>query len=202
MGRLSPQDIREREFKQSALGYSREQVGQFLEEVADELENLTQDFNTLHQEHKEAQRALQTYSNVEESLKEVLTQAKDTARDSVQIAREEANTIAKKAQVEKEALLFSAKEDLAAIQADIRNLRAKRDEMLTKLKSILRSNLDILNELHSDAKSSNDSSDDAIEFGEERIIDFSKADMAVEDLPVDNEESDIVFNINEDPQDE
>ena len=82
MGRLSTQDIREREFKQSALGYSREQVDQFLEEVADELEVLTQDLNTIHQEHREAQRALQTYSNVEESLKEVLTQAKTAASDS------------------------------------------------------------------------------------------------------------------------
>ena len=119
MGRLTPQDIRDHEFKQSALGYSKEQVSEFMEAVAEELETLTQELNQLFQEHKEAKLALQTYSNVEETLKETLVQAKASAQDIQKNANDEADTLLKKARVEKDALLFSAKEDLATIQAEV-----------------------------------------------------------------------------------
>ena len=144
MGRLTPQEIRELEFKQGALGFNKEQVNQFLDEVADEMETLTRELNDIHQENKEARLALQTYSNVEESLKETLNQAKETSTEVLKNARNEADTILRKAQTEKDALLFSAKENLAEVQAEVRNLRNDKDAMLAKLKSILRSNLDVL----------------------------------------------------------
>lgn len=185
MARLSPQEIREQEFKQSALGYSKEQVAEFLDAVAEELETLSRELNQIHQENKEARLALQTYSNVEEALKETLTQAKATAQDTMQTAQAEADNLLRKAQVEKDALLFTAKEDLASIQAEVRELRAKRDEMITRLKSILRSNLEVLGDAIPDAEPIVDRSGETLNMAEEQIVDFSQADLSVEDLPAD-----------------
>jgi cell division initiation protein len=183
MGRLTAQDVREREFKQSALGYSKEQVGEFLEAVADELETLSKELNQLFQEHKEAKLALQTYTNVEETLRETLLQAKVSAQDIQKNASKEADNLLQKARVEKDALLFSAKEDLSAMQAELRQLRVKRDEMLTRMKNLLRSNLEVLDDIFPDRQDPLIST--AEDLTDEQIIDFSQADMSVEDLPKD-----------------
>lgn len=212
MARLSAQDIRDMEFKQSALGYNREQVGEFLNAVADELENLTRELNELFQEHKEARLKLQTYANVEESLRETLQQAQATAQDALKNAREEARNILRKAQNEKDALLFSAKEDLTALQSDIRGLKAHRDEILTRLKSLLKSNLEVLEDVAREMAAAADPEDD-LSFSDETIMDFSQADLAVEDLPREEpdmesppdesvETDDDVFNIPEKPEGE
>ncbi len=178
MGRLTPPDIREHEFKQSALGYNRNQVNELLAEIADELEALTRESNKINLENKEVRLVLKTYMNVEDKLKETLELAQKAGQETLRNAHKEADTILLKANTEKNALLHSAKEDLSIVQHDIRKLRAKRDSMLVKLKSILRSNLELLEEEFSDdalllppAKQPN-----------ERIVDFSKTDLIVDDL--------------------
>lgn len=213
MGRLTPQEIREQEFKQSALGYSKDQVNEFLDAVSEELETLSREMNQVHQENKEARLALQTYANVEESLKETLTQAKATAQNTLQTAQSEADSLLRKAQVEKDALLFTAKEDLATMQAEIRDIKAKRDEMITRLKSILRSNLEVLGDALPEEKTIIDHKEEAGNFADERIVDFSQADLSVDDLPVEPDpqpeidaepqpEVEDIFNIPEKPEDQ
>ncbi|MCF7823108.1 MAG: DivIVA domain-containing protein [Candidatus Marinimicrobia bacterium] len=202
MERLTPQDIREREFKQSALGFNREQVKQFLEEIAEEMETMAREFLELHQENKEARLALQTYSNVEESLKATLIQAKETAAAALKNAHDQADNILRKANTEKDALLFSAKEDLAQIQSEIRHLKAERSAMLIKLKSILSSNLDVLNEVYAETELKPEPAGDTFGLEEERIVDFSKTDLVMDDLPEDIEEPDIIFPEAEDFKEE
>ncbi len=197
MGRLTPQDIRDLEFKQSPLGYSKDQVNDFLETVADELETLIRESNDIHSENKEARLALTTYMNVEDSLKETLLLAQKTAQETLKNAQNEADTIIRKANTEKEALLFSAHQDISQIQNDIRSLQAQRDAMLTKLKSSLRSNLEVLEEEFSN-KDEQESLAGATRLGDERIVDFSKNDLIIDDLPPDHDEPDIHITDSED----
>ncbi len=182
MERLTPQDIRDREFKQSALGYNRDMVNQFMREIAEELETLIQESNEIHVENKEARLALRTYMNVEDSLKETLLLAQKTGQDTIRSAQSEADTILRKAHTEKEALLFTAKENLASVQYDIQKLQAKRSAMLVKLKSILRSNLELLEDQFSETGEVNDLNPENVTVNDERIIDFSRTDLVVEDL--------------------
>ncbi|NQV30849.1 MAG: DivIVA domain-containing protein [Candidatus Marinimicrobia bacterium] len=198
MGRLTPQEIRDHDFKQSPLGYSRDQVQQFLNEVAKELEALIRESNEIHVENKEALLLLQTYKNVEENLKETLVLAQNTARDTVRNSQNEAETIIRKANLEKDALLFSAKEDLSRVQNEIRRLQSHRDSILIKLKNGLRSNLEILEEEFSGDKDLEKSFSEAKTPGDERIVDFSKTDLAMEDLEHLNEEPEIIINDAED----
>ncbi len=87
MGRLTPQDIKDQEFKQSPLGYSKDQVNDFLEKIADELETLIRESNEIHLENKEARLALTTYRNVEDRLKETLLLAQKTAQETLKNAQ-------------------------------------------------------------------------------------------------------------------
>ena len=146
MGRLTPQDIRDQEFKQSPLGYSKDQVNDFLVGIADELETLIRESNELHLENKEARLALTTYGNVEDSLRETLLLAQKIAQETLKTAQNEADIIVRKANTEKEALLFAANQDISQIQNDIRKLHTQRDAMLIKLKGSLRTNLEVLEE--------------------------------------------------------
>ena len=190
MGRLTPQDIRDQEFKQSPLGYSKDQVNEFLGDIADELETLISESNEIHLENKEARLALTTYMNVEDSLKETLLLAQKTAQETLKNAQDEADIVIRKANTEKEALLFAAQEDLSQIQNEIRKLQAQRDSILIKLKNSLRSNLEVLEEEFSDRDDNESLSGDS-GLAEERIVDFSKNDLVVEDLLQDNSEPEI-----------
>ncbi|MBT3229169.1 MAG: DivIVA domain-containing protein [Candidatus Marinimicrobia bacterium] len=190
MGRLTPQDIRDQEFKQSPLGYSKDQVNEFLGDIADELETLIRESNEIHVENKEARLALTTYMNVEDSLKETLLLAQKTAQETLKNAQDEADIVIRKANTEKEALLFAAQEDLSQIQNEIRKLQAQRDSILIKLKNSLRSNLEVLEEEFSDRDDNESLSGDS-GLAEERIVDFSKNDLVVEDLLQDNSEPEI-----------
>ena len=193
MGRLTPLEIREQEFKQSALGYSKDQVNQFLGEIADELETLIQESNELHVEKKAIELALKTYMTVEDSLKETLLLAQKTGQDTIRNAQNESDTIIRKANTEKDALLFSAKEDLSIVQNDIRTLKAQKDAILIKLKSVLRSNLEVLDQEFSDDDSAEKLSGETVNFADERIVDFSKTDLIVEDLE-EEPEPEIIFD--------
>ncbi len=192
MGRLTPQDIREHEFKQSALGYNRDQVNELLGEIAEELETLIRESNEIHVENRETRLALKTYMNVEDSLKETLLLAQKTAQETLSNAHNNADNIIRKANTEKDALLFSAKEDLSFVQSEIQRLHAKRDAMLIKLKTILRSNLELLDEEFSEDDGVDDLLKDNPGINTERIVDFSKADMMVNDLPSEIEEPEIL----------
>ncbi len=201
MGRISPQDIREHEFKQSALGYSREQVNQFLDEVAEELETLIREANEIHGQNKEVKLALATYKNVEESLKETLVLAQNTAQETLSSAQNEADNVLRKANTEKDALLFSAKEDLSAVQVEIKSLLAKRDSILIKLRGLLQTNMELLDVEFSDNADVSELTAETEELKAERIVDFSKADLVIEDLPSDDEEPEIIFDNTEDFED-
>lgn len=190
MGRLSPQDIRDQDFKQSPLGYSKEQVNEFLEAVAGELEILIQESNKIHAENKEAHLALTTYTNVEESLKETLLLAQKTAQETLKNAQSEAENVVRKAHTEKESMLFDARQDLVQIQSEIRNLLARRDSILLKLKNNLKANLTVLEEefsKHEDEEVLRGQ----LDLGDEPIVDFSRNDLTVEDLPPAQPESEI-----------
>ncbi len=198
MGRLTPQEIRDHDFKQSPLGYSRDQVQQFLDEVAKELEALIRESNEIHVEKKEALLLLQTYKNVEDNLKETLLLAQSAARETLRNAQNEAETVIRKANLEKEALLFSAKEDLSRVRNEIRKLQSHRDLILIKLKNGLRTNLEILETEFSGEEDVEKSFANAEPFSDERIVDFSKPDMLVDDLPPENEEPEIIIDDAED----
>ncbi len=198
MGRLTPQDIRKQEFKQSALGFNRDQVNEFLDELAEELETLIRESNEIHAENKEARLALKTYTNVEDSLKETLLLAQKIAQDTIRNAQSEADNILRKANTEKDALLFTAKEDLSEAQHEIQKLQAKRDAMLIKLKHILHTNLDLLEEEFSENNGMDELLQGNADLIEERIIDFSKTNLVVEDLPDDRSEPEIIIDDTED----
>ena len=182
MARLTPQEIREHEFKQTALGFSRDQVHEFLDRVAEELEVLIRESNEIHAENREARMTLKTYLNVESSLKETLVLAQKTGQETIRSAQVEADTILRKANTEKDALLFTAKEDLHAVQNEIRELESRRQEMLIKLKSLLRSNLEVLEGAYTKDEPRSDPRGPALDLGDERIIDFSQTDLMMEDL--------------------
>ncbi len=187
MGRKTPQEIREYEFKQAPLGYSKDQVHQFQDDVAEELETLIRESNELHVENKEARLAIKTYKNVEEGLKETLLLAQKTAQDTLKNAQKEADNIIRKANTDKNALLHSAKEDLSQIQNDIRELISTRDSILIKLKHVLRSNLEVLDEVFTE-KDKEEALLGTPTLKDERIVDFSQSDLVVEDLSQEDSE--------------
>jgi len=190
MGRLTPLDIRKMEFKQSALGFSREQVTQYLETVADEVEELIREGNELRKENGKLQEKLSSYRSVEQSMNEALVLAKDSAKKTTLAAQKEADAVLQKAATEKDALLFSAKQELGKLQSDIHAMKIRRDGILMKLRTILQNHLDVINHEFEDNREAPAEAPLVQNEGDERIIDFSQPDVSFADLEEEAEEDD------------
>ncbi len=87
-------------------------------------------------------------------------------------------------------MLFAANQDITQIQNEIRRLVAQRDSILIKLKSSLRTNLEVLEEEFSNQDDQESFEGDSSS-GDERIVDFSKNDLIIDDLPQDHNEPEI-----------
>ena len=191
MARITPLDLRKQEFKQSALGLNREQVHDFLEAVAEEMETLIREKNELSDQMKELKSELDKYKDIEKSMNSALVMAKESASQAVKAAEKEASAVLDQARTEKNAMLFSAKEQLSEIQNEIRDLKLKRDEFMMNFRTILKTHQDALEaEFSRDAvmnidvdKPKSKKSEPTIDTEpEERIIDFSKTDLTMADL--------------------
>ncbi len=182
MARLTPLDIRKQEFKQSALGFSRDQVTQYLESVADEVEELIRENNELRKEYGKLREKLSSYRNVEQSMNEALVLAKDSAKKTMVAAQKESEAVIQKAMTEKDALLFSAKEELSKLQRDVHALKIKRDGMLMKLKSVLQNHIDNLDLEFTEVEEETSDQPLIQAAEEETIVDFSQADVSIGEI--------------------
>ncbi len=196
MARITPLDLRKQEFKQGALGLNRDQVHEFLELAAEEMENLIQEKNELQEELKNQKSELDKYKNIEKAMNSALVMAKDSAEKAVKSAEKEAAATLEKARTEKNALLYSAKEQLGNLQNQIRDLKLKRDGFIMNFKTILRTYQEALEiEFSREAVMEVEISAPAHETADfvepgskERIIDFSKTDLTISDLSDEEEE--------------
>jgi cell division initiation protein len=188
MARITPLDIRKQEFKKSSFGFSREQVTHYLEQVADEVEELIRENNELRKEYGKLREKLSSYRNVEQSMNEALVLAKDSAKKTLVAAQKESEAVVQKAMTEKDALLFSAKEELSRLQRDIHTLRIKRDGILMKLKAVLKNHIEAL-ELEFADPDDDDAEQPLIQSDpDEKIVDFSQGDVPLSEIEEELEE--------------
>ncbi len=170
MASITPLDIRRKEFNQSPLGYNREQVNSFLEAVAAEMEALIHSQQELEQKVSLLEEKLKAYRRVEQSMNEALVLAKDTAKRELSAAKQEAEAIVQKALSEKEALLFTAKKELAELRSEAALLRGERDRVLLELRRVLQFHLESLERAFPETRP------------KEPTIDFQEPDKTLEDF--------------------
>lgn len=143
----SPEEIRRQEFSRTFRGFASHEVISFLEAIAAGVEELRNENNSLRQHVTTLESQLRDYRSVEQAFQQTILQAQETSARAVENARKESQLIIQEAELKASFVTDNARQDLANLREQITILKAKKDSMVSRLKMLLQSELDVLKAL-------------------------------------------------------
>jgi len=141
---LSPIEVKKQEFSRAVRGYDPAEVRSFLETVADELERLSDSVHKQLTEIEGLKSELVAYQRIEQNMKEALVNAQETLRGAKEGSQREADLVRREAEVEAERIIADARKKGDEIRREVETLTARRDGFVRKLRSLLRSELELI----------------------------------------------------------
>ncbi|WP_447973465.1 DivIVA domain-containing protein [Nitrospira sp. Kam-Ns4a] len=136
--KITPLDIQQVEFKKRLRGYDPREVREFLEDVAQTVESLAREGAALRERLAQAEQQLAELRKAETTLTQTLVSTQAMAEGLKQAAQRDAEFIIREAELKAAELLRGAREDLAALQRDLTDLRKQRVLAIERLRSTLR----------------------------------------------------------------
>jgi len=148
--KLTPIDIKKQEFKRGLRGYDPDEVRAYLEFVADEYEQLLQYNTQLEKQVASYQTELRHYKEVEKTLKQTLHELQETSKLSKQTSQKEADLIKREAQLKASKMVEEAKTEVEKIRKELADLQQQKNSLVTRLRYLLLSQLELLDVLQTD----------------------------------------------------
>ena len=140
--RLTPLDIRKQPFQKAMMGgFDRDQVNSFLEQVASEYEQLIRQNDEYAGTLRSLEEQLEHYRKIEKVLNDTLITAQKATDDARLNAQKEAELIIREAQLRAEKYEEKSRQNVATLESEIISLRTQRDSFLTRLRSMLKDQL-------------------------------------------------------------
>jgi cell division initiation protein len=113
--KITPLDIRQKDFEKTFRGYDKEEVEAFLQSLSQEWEKTLDEIKTLKQNLENAEREANRLKEVESSLFKTLKSAEDTGASLLEQATKSAELHIREAQLNAEAIMSDAKTRAKAI---------------------------------------------------------------------------------------
>lgn len=151
---LTPVDIETMEFKKTPFGYSIEEVDSFLDEVIDEFEKLYRDNAKLQDRNTHLVEALKYFKDMEDTIRNSIIRAEKNAEESKKNANNEADQIIKNAELHAESILQNTRIEESKLKSEITALKAQYEGLRNSLKSLLETQLKMLDVHSEDMKAS------------------------------------------------
>ncbi len=123
---FTPVDLETMVFHRSFRGYNRDEIQDFMDRIIKDYEHLYRENLELKERIDELNERINQYSLIEETLRNTMVIAQETAEEVKKAAREEAGLIVKEAQVQGEQIRVGTKEE---IQAELRNLALLKNQV-------------------------------------------------------------------------
>jgi len=140
---LTPVDFGTIVFQRSFRGYNKDEVQDFIERITRDYEYLYRENLDLKEKIEGLSQKLNQYTLIEETLRNAMVMAQDTAAEVKKSAREQADLTIKEAQLRSEQIKTGIKEE---IQAELRNLALLKNQaefFKCQFKSFLNGLLDL-----------------------------------------------------------
>jgi cell division initiation protein len=152
---LTPADIENAEFKLVARGkgYDRDEVDDFLDIVIVEYEKLLKDNVTLSNKINVMNEAIQHYRQMEDTLKSSIVKGEQAAEDTRQNAFTQADQIVNEAKQKATQIIDRANNEQYKIELETNRLKAQFETLRGKMKTLLNSELELIENAASDFKS-------------------------------------------------
>jgi cell division initiation protein len=153
--RITPLDIRKQPFRKKMWGIDTDEVNSFLEMVANEFETVISQNNESMTQIKNMQQKLDDYTKIEKSLNETLLTAQKATDEARHNAQKEAELIIKDAQIRAARYEDEARTRVHELESELVSLKNQRDSFLARFRSMLKTQLDLLNIISDDLKGLN-----------------------------------------------
>ncbi len=145
--KLTPLEIRKQEFRKVFRGSDPSEVRAFLDVVAQFVEELQKEQTELRHNVGEYEIQLREYKNVEKAMQQTFMQAQETSGKAMENARKESQLIIQEAEVKASHLVERARNELINLREQLTILRSKKDSIMTRLKMLLHSELELVKAL-------------------------------------------------------
>ncbi len=142
--RLTPLDIRHKEFARSMRGYKDMEVDEFLDDIADEFERLFNENIDYKDRLESLEEKIEQYRNIEDTLKKTLLSAQQQAEEQKQNAKKESDLILRDAELKSRTIINDSYAERQKIQRSVAALKQKQEELRYQLKSVIDSYANIL----------------------------------------------------------
>ena len=135
--KLTPLDIRHKEFKRGMRGYADVEVDEFLDEIADEYERLFKENIDLQERVEALEEKVAGYKRIEETLQKTLVNAQASAEEQKQNANKEAQLILQDAELKARQMVNEAYTERQGIEQNLAKLRSAEEDFRFKFQTLL-----------------------------------------------------------------
>lgn len=135
--KLTPLDIRHKEFKRGMRGYADVEVDEFLDQVADEYERLFKENIDLQDRVESLEEKIAGYKRIEETLQKTLINAQASAEEQKQNANKQAQLVLQDAELKARQLVNEAYSERQAIEQSMAKLRSAEEDFRFKFRQLL-----------------------------------------------------------------
>lgn len=141
---LTPLDIQNKEFKKALRGYKEDEVDEFLDEIMLNYEKMFKENSELKEKVQIAQQQVEQYKNLEETLKNTLVIAQNTAEEVKSNASKKYQLIIEEAELKSREIIENAKKDVENVEREYEDIKRQMEIFKTRYKTLLKSQLETL----------------------------------------------------------
>lgn len=142
--KVSPLDIRRKEFRRSVRGYMDEDVDIFLDVVADEVERLSRQNAELLQKVRELEQQVASHVDIREALEQTLVAAQLQSEEMKTKAEKESQSMLKEAEAKAKAVVEDFYARTQAVQQTLAQLKLQEEDFRSRFKGLLEGYLNLL----------------------------------------------------------
>jgi len=135
--KLTPLDIRHKEFKRGMRGYADVEVDEFLDQIADEYERLFKENIDLQDRVESLEDKVAGYKRIEDTLQKTLVNAQASAEEQKQNANKQAQLVLQDAELKARQLVNEAYSERQAIEQSLAKLRSAEEDFRFKFRQLL-----------------------------------------------------------------
>lgn len=144
--KITPLDIRRKEFKRSMRGYADEEVDIFLDEVADEFERLFQENMELHDRTQRLDEQIASHAQLKDALEKTLISAQLQAEELRANAHKESELILRDAEMKARGIVNDSYGETQRTQQALVQLKLLEEDFRFKFRSLLEGYLRLLSQ--------------------------------------------------------
>ena len=135
--KLTPLDIRHKEFKRGMRGYADVEVDEFLDQVADEYERLFKENIDLQERVESLEDKVAGYKRIEDTLQKTLINAQASAEEQKQNANKQSQLVLQDAELKARQLVNEAYSERQSIEQSMAKLRSAEEDFRFKFRQLL-----------------------------------------------------------------